>query len=198
MSRQQRSLAQYTKWFTNRTPAEKALQRLAFSFEEKYFSDLRLRAPSIKRRLLQYEVRTNAGTSIETEDADISLHAWAFKLRRSSLWAGLCACNSRTIYVKPDLPEKDHRATLLHEMIHAYEHELSPAVREWLLLDFYRKMQRRIGQRSLHRLMDISTHMTVHNSIHGLLFLMKSLDIDLRMKWPRGTVFGYGRDDFFG
>jgi hypothetical protein len=29
------------------------------------------------------------------------------------------------------------------------------------------------------------------------LFLLKSLDLDLRLGWKLGTVFGYGREDYF-
>ena len=32
---------------------------------------------------------------------------------------------------------------------------------------------------------------------HDVLFLLKSLDLDMRMGYPLGTVFGYGRSDEF-
>lgn len=31
--------------------------------------------------------------------------------------------------------------------------------------------------------------------VHDLLFLLKSFDLDLRMNYPLGTVFGYGMAD---
>ena len=36
--------------------------------------------------------------------------------------------------------------------------------------------------------------MAVNSGEHGLLFLLKSLDLDIRFGFPLGTVCGYGRD----
>ena len=33
--------------------------------------------------------------------------------------------------------------------------------------------------------------------LHDILFLLKSFDLDIRMGYPLGTVFGYGRIDIF-
>ena len=33
--------------------------------------------------------------------------------------------------------------------------------------------------------------------LHDILFLLKSFDLDIRMGYPLGTVFGYGRADEF-
>ena len=82
-------------------------------------------------------------------------------------------------------------------MIHAYEFQLSQPFREWLLLNFHQRMCRRINRTRLQRFMDISTHAEFPNCTHELLFLFKSLDLDLRFRWPFGTVFGYGRKDYF-
>lgn len=189
----------FLEWWENRTPAEWELQSMAFDFEEKHFADLRLTAPSIRKRLLRYQEQGHDGQWYETEDdIDVSIDGWIFRFRRfREGWLGRCDHKHQTIFVRPGLSNTEHRAALLHEMIHAYEFQLSPPFREWLLLDLHKRLSKRIKPARLRRYMDVSTHAFFHKSAHGLLFLFKSLDLDLRFKWQPGTVFGYGREDYF-
>jgi hypothetical protein len=188
----------YVECWANRTPAELDLQMQAFDYEEKHFADLRLLAPSIRKRLLAYQAQMDDGSWFDTEDdVNVSLHEWIFKYRRMRDCVGLCDSKARTIYVWPKLEDVEHRACVLHEMIHAYENQLTIPCREWLLLDIYARMSKRIKPAMLKRYMAISTHAMVHNSAHGRLFLLKSLELDLHFHWKLGTVFGYGRADYF-
>lgn len=84
-------------------------------------------------------------------------------------------------------------------MIHAYEWMLKPylALREWLLLDLHGRLKRRIGERRLRRLVDMNVHSLIvpKSPGHGLLFALKSFELDMRLEWELGTVFGYERAD---
>ena len=87
---------------------------------------------------------------------------------------------------------------MLHEIIHAYEVMLPENYREWLLLELDKKLARKITRKQLQSCIDMTLHVVMHhNHYHGLFFLFKSLDLDLRLRWPLGTVFGYGQDEFF-
>lgn len=101
----------------------------------------------------------------------------------------------------------EDESVILHEMIHAYEDitldTILPGAGEYLLLRLYKKLNPLINDLDDR----ISQHMEVYsqtriNSIggkHGLLFLLKSFDLDLRCGYELGTVCGYGRntDDFY-
>ncbi|NQT14234.1 MAG: hypothetical protein HQ582_15875 [Planctomycetes bacterium] len=203
MNREQRTQEHFRDWQRSQTPAESELQDMAFDFQEKYFADLRLVAPSIRRQLFGQLYRA------EGDPPDISIDEWIFRFRRFRKSRGIIGWyngNHQTISIKPDLPSIEHRAALLHEMIHAYEFQLSlpesRPYRDWLLLDLHQRMLKRMKPAELRNRMRVSTqrYAILKDTTcggHGLLFLLKSLDLDRRCRWKLGTVFGYGREDYF-
>ena len=88
-------------------------------------------------------------------------------------------------------------AVLLHEMIHLHQYALMdrryPVQADAVLRGLYGSLRDQIPE-----LDDIIiARMDILNSgkgagDHDLLFLLKSLDLDLRMGYPLGTVCGYG------
>lgn len=185
----------YVKWVRTRQPAEAELHREAFEFESRYFSDICLTSPRVIKNLLRYEVEDDDGGVLEVStDVHVGLTGWILRYRAfppGSL--GQCNWKTKTIAIRAGLAEPERTATLLHEMIHAYEWQLSMGFREWLLLDLYKQLCKRIKPTQLDRYIAASTHMEIKEAGHGVLFLLKSLDIDLRRKWELGTCFGYGR-----
>jgi hypothetical protein len=205
MTPDERDGERYLRWCENRSAVELELQKIALNFEEKYFKDLRLITPSIRRKLLGCTEQGHDGKWSETEPDfdDVSIEQWIFRVRRlpeldGLPLHGLCEAKRKTISIKPGLSKLERRVGLLHEMIHAYESQLSQPFREWLLLNFHQRMCRGINRARLQWFMDISTHAQFHTCTHGVLFLVKSLDLDLRFGWKFGTVFGYGRANYFG
>lgn len=88
---------------------------------------------------------------------------------------------------------------LAHEMIHSYEHQLenlNPALKEYVLVRLYSRLSRDIPdlEARMEQHLEVTEHRSIENGggRHGLLFLLKSYDIDLKMGEPLGTVFGYG------
>ena len=88
---------------------------------------------------------------------------------------------------------------LAHEMIHAYEHQLenlNPALKEYVLVRLYSRLSREITDldERMERHLEVTEHRSLENDggRHGLLFLLKSYDVDMKMGEPLGTVFGYG------
>ena len=203
MKREERQYKQFIKWFENRTPEESQLYFMVIDFDEKYFTDLRLTEKNAER-LLAYEVQADDG-KWEKVIGDPSLFIginpghWIFRFCRfRDSTIGRCHRKHRIIQIQPGLNEKAHKSTVLHEMIHAYEAMLPEIYREWLLLELDKKLARRITRKHLNDCIDFSLHVIAHHRhYHGLFFLFKSLDLDLRLRWPLGTVFGYGQDEFF-
>ncbi len=193
----------FINWLENQTPEEYQLHSMALEFDEEYFTDLRL-ADENAARLLAYEVKTDKGEWVKTAAdpplIDIDDGHWIFRFCRFRDGAiyGRCHRNHRIIHIRPGLNETEHKSTVLHEMIHAYEIMLPKVYMEWLLLELDRKLARKITRKHLQSCIDVSLHVELHHRhYHGLFFLFKSLDLDLRLRWPLGTVFAYGQDEFF-
>lgn len=110
--------------------------------------------------------------------------------------------DEQLICVSPKGLRKDE--TILHEMIHVYEaliNEQPMYMHDMLLWALYTSLKKRI-----HKLDDIiSSHAHLLNGstlyleggLHDILFLLKSFDLDIRMGYHLGTVFGYGRVEEF-
>ena len=103
---------------------------------------------------------------------------------------------TRTITIPEQYADEDY--ILLHEMIHAHEHlldELHPVYREGLFLCLMEELKGKID--NLDELLlsftrySISTEMANSNT-HSALFVLKSLDLDLKMGYELGTVYAYG------
>ena len=109
---------------------------------------------------------------------------------------------TQTIYVSPDYVEDD--AVLLHEMIHLHEHVIDgfPSYYHdlvyWVLYqDLRTKIEGLDDAINDHAHLLNETQLYLNGGIHDILFLLKSLDLDMRMGYPFGTVFGYERVDRF-
>ena len=99
--------------------------------------------------------------------------------------------------VSPKCVDQDD--VILHEMIHLHEAVLDGLptyYHDVVLYCLYKDLRDRIR--------NIDDHIEAHGHIlnesilsktggrHDILFLLKSFDLDLRMGYPLGTVFGYG------
>ena len=98
----------------------------------------------------------------------------------------------------------NNKAVVLHEMIHLHEYvinELPMHYHDMLFWSLYTDLKKRIPE--LDEIISGHAHIIVEHSIytsgglHDILFLLKSFDLDIRMNYPLGTVFGYGRSDLF-
>lgn len=171
----------------------------AIEYEDRYFSDLAITAKRIRQRLLGSKMEID-GQWIKTEsDIHVSIaDDWIFRYRRfkNDNWLGLCRNRRREIFIKPGLSADEHKGVVLHELIHAYEWMLPRAFQDWLMVDLLRRLNKTIGPKVVRRWIDINTHIDVHELSHNGMFLLKSLELDHRLGWKLGTVFGYGRNEF--
>ncbi len=95
---------------------------------------------------------------------------------------------------------------ILHELIHLHEFVLRDErvllyFRDMLFWSLYQQVKKRIPK--LDELIAGHAHSlnqkVLHEDggLHDVLFLLKSFDLDMRMGYDLGTVFGYGRTDKF-
>ena len=98
----------------------------------------------------------------------------------------------------------DDNRVVMHEMIHLHEFVINSQpmfFHDMLLWALYADLRKRIPK--LDEIITDHAHALTGSSIywrggtHDILFLLKSFDLDIRMGWPLGTVFGYGKDDEF-
>jgi hypothetical protein len=180
----------YVEWWRGARPGTEngLLFEMALRYEN-LFGDLSLESRAVCRALFRYQMQNDAGEWCDCErstDGAFFLDTWMYKFRRLRELEGLCKSKERTIYIKRGLVGKELRTTLLHEMIHAYEGQLPCRFREWLILHLYRRVAKRITVKRLDQYINLSTHIDIHQAAHGVLFLLKSLDLDLRFGWEPG------------
>ena len=108
----------------------------------------------------------------------------------------------QTMTVKPDVLENDR--TILHEMIHLHEfviNDLPMYFHDMVYWALYKDLKKKIPE--LDDIITSHAHLLTGSTIysagglHDILFLLKSFDLDIRMGYPLGTVFAYGRDEEF-
>ena len=98
----------------------------------------------------------------------------------------------------------DDDRTLMHEMIHLHEfviNQLPMYFHDMLYWALYTELRERIPQLDEiitgHAHLLTGTMLYAEGGTHDILFLLKSFDLDMRMGYPLGTVFGYGKSDEF-
>lgn len=111
--------------------------------------------------------------------------------------SGLFSPLEYKLAIAPECIDRDD--VILHEMIHLHESVidgLPTYFHDAVLYCLYRDLRGKIP--------DIDDRIEAHGHIlnesnlskiggeHDILFLLKSFDLDLRMGYPLGTVFGYG------
>jgi len=109
-------------------------------------------------------------------------------------WDGACDGKERLILIAKHLKDRD--LILLHEMIHGYEFMLEPYLcyHQFVLIKLYEKLLLQIPNLNKIIAWDMHNENTVY---HSPLFLLKSLDLDIRLKQPIGTVYNYHRQYVF-
>jgi len=186
------------------TEEEKKLWEKAWEYEETYFEDFTLKPDSILHDYLCFQVQDDSGNYFETnyDLPDMNIYSNNYIIQVADLDGGFngeCNTESRIITITPkhiDRPE-----VLLHEMIHAYldlfDKNRIAGIKEYLLLHLYSDLKTKISdldKRILSHAHMISQEVFDSLNTHGILFFLKSLELDIRLNLPLGSVCSYGRD----
>lgn len=185
----------FDSWCQNMTEDDGCLTEKIERFEEDYFEDMLFKPNSICYYIFQFEIM---GYSFDLES---NYYRFFVVDCLEDNAFGQTNHNDRTISIIAR--HKNDSATILHEMIHAHEQIIKDfkyrIFSENLLLQLYNKLSHKIENLDdiikSHSEFIHQSDMAVNSGEHGLLFLLKSLDLDIRFGFPLGTVFGYGYDD---
>lgn len=165
------------------------LWQLAIKYEDEFFRDMSLQEPWSDPIREELEERGDYGHFPRIEFVTFSLKE-----------------NDDEILGSYDIEEQHisvvngcEVTTLLHEMIHYYDHaleRLSPAVRELVLVVLWEKVSKNVDNllERCSKFLELVEHndLEAEGGQHGLLFLLKSFDIDIRLELPLFTTLGYG------
>jgi hypothetical protein len=117
----------------------------------------------------------------------------------------IAICEDESRIIKIDPKYADNKIVALHEMIHAYVGLLREGepytsfigIAELLIVRLYADLQKRIpdlDKRIIDHQNMIGEEIFAQHGPHDLLFFLKSLDLDLRLNLPLGSVCSYGLD----
>jgi len=188
------------------TADEFRLYNQALAFENTYFQDMTLK--KFEGNLSQeFCVNTETGEGFETSDGRLEQMTWSLQIENWTFCVvadgsfgeeveGRCNFETKTISIVEN--QKTSESTLLHEMIHAYEFVLREEAfldyKDIVLIDLYSRLYKKIPGLKKH----LQENMHVGNRVHSSLFMLKSIDLDMRMRYELGTVYAYGKVDVFG
>lgn len=196
--------------FFQMNETEKDIWNKMLKYDDTYFSDMKIEKKELLRRFgrIQYQEEDKswrtAYDDFPLQHEIPCLDNWVIKIvdeKKMKVW-GKCVGERKTIKIAEGLNRSELKQLLLHEMIHAYEglHKKGKGYevyRQFFLLYFYRKLKNKIGLDVLNEIIENGLHFTLLKDMHTPLFLLKSLDLDLRLKKQWGTIHSYRRADYF-
>lgn len=185
----------YEAWRLNMTQDEYELQYHILEYEEEYFEDMTFQKGSIC-----YDTVSFIHDNFDFFSLELEYNYYRYYINDlKDEWIGQFDQKERSITISPKY--KNDQAVILHEMIHAYEYILNkknPVLCELMLIKLYNKLKPKI--KDLDSLIENHAELYGQHCIakeggyHGILFYLKSLDLDLRCGYDLGKVCGYGRD----
>ena len=173
----------------------KRLKECALECEKLYFEDFTFREGSISGdiydSLKDIMAKRKRKTKNRSEAPTIGRVNFKLQKPKSKTAEGTFNASKNTITIHPDFNDL---WTLLHEMIHAYEDQLTYAQGEILIIRLYNKLKEKI--KNLDLVLTAWTHCVNQELLndhgdHVILFLLKSLDLDLRLNLPMGAISGF-------
>ena len=196
--------------FFQMNETEKDIWNKMLKYDDAYFSDMKIEKKELIRRFgrVQYQEEDRSWRTVYDDfplkDEIPRLENWVIKIvdeKKMKAW-GKCVGERKMIKIAEGLNRSELKQVLLHEMIHAYEglnkkDKSYEVYRQFLLLYFYGKLKNKIGLDALNEIIENGLHFILLGDFHTPLFLLKSLDLDLRLKKPWGTIHSYRRADYF-
>ena len=193
----------FFEWYQKATEEEIHLCEKVEQFG-KYFSDMLFADGitksfvTIQKKLKEDDEYINSTMTLPKELEDFSYSFFTYRIEESEEYEGLFDRERQCLTVVPNCSD----STVLHEMIHLHEfvlNELQLFFHDVVIWSLYRDLVKKIPR--LDKIIENLCHIYNDESIycygglHDLLFTLKSFDLDLRMGYELGTVFGYGKLD---
>lgn len=171
------------------TPEELELVKNMSKLEEKYFGDLSWREPLEEKEIWHLFVPRLYGFHDKTLLNDIyckidpELDVDASYLPATKMFT-----------FNPD--KVNDPATIVHEILHVYDddYEKNPHLRDFWITRLYSRLQDKIpdlDERCIKLQLNQLIIKRLGRAEHGMFFLLKSLDLDLKLNLPLGEVYAY-------
>lgn len=197
----------FFQWYWgNPDPKEKALYERVEEFGP-LFEDMTFQPDTCSYAMIQCKSKPIDGGDWVDDVAPIpdeleffSYNWFHYKVEELSDCGGYYRHGDQTLCVPPEALEDDK--TILHEMIHLHENVINVYplyYHDTLLWALYSNLKKKIPM--LDEIITGHAHILTGSwlyrsgGLHDILFLLKSFDLDIRMGYPLGTVFAYGRED---
>ena len=191
----------YDQWWDSRDDGTNELYMQILQYELEYFKDMLLKDSGLKK----YAIGMEGDNECSFEDVfnlhfDLEFNRYTYHIKKLDDCAALCDSKDRTITFDPEYASD--KATILHEMIHAYENIIDSIqltlIREIIFLHLYNKLKPEIpdldDKIAGHANILSGMNIYIQGGKHDILFFLKSLDLDLRCGYKLGTVCDYDRD----
>ena len=184
----------YNKWFNNQSDEIDDLT-ITICMLEDYFDDMMLDKKSIMGKYM--ETHSN-NTSNGTDALSLMGNRYRFEVSADmpNDYDGYNRQDDKLIVIGKSAINDN--SVILHEMLHAHEQillSIDHVVRDTLILELYKKLKIQIEKLDdiilFHSNIQHSVELSEIGGEHSLLFMLKSLDIDLRCGYELFTVFGY-------
>lgn len=192
-----KALEKYNEYRANMTEEQYNLMISCIEYEFDYFKDMILSEDSIMGDISEIALEIYDCIPLGIEYANLR-----FYIVDSNEFDGCFYQTETKIEIIPKY--KSDKSIILHELIHFYECQLTryfPAAAELLILRLYKELSSKIEDLDdLIRdhcdaaFQDV-TFSKKNAGKHGLLFYLKSLDLDLRCGYELNTIRGYNDDE---
>ena len=192
------------EYFASLSKDDEALLHKVYELGENYFKDMMFQPESVIGDFMKVSMKCPGDDEWHTaaitlpNELEYFTYTW-FDFHVEHLDCDGCFdIANQTLLI--DSACKDNDNTILHEMIHLHETVLEtlPAYyKETLFIALYWHLRNLIPD--LDEIMKKYGHiyeedaLTEQGGQHGLLFLLKSFDLDIKKGLPLGTVMGYGK-----
>jgi len=196
----------FMKWRWEEAPPEDiALWERVENFGE-LFEDMCFKPGTKPFELTRCKAKGDDGEWFDTamslpDELEYFSYTWfRYKVEKQEGLSGSFNHLESVLRVEPDAVD----STVLHEMIHLHEFLINDQplyMHDMLYWALYQDLKDKIPK--LDEIITGHAHLLTGSSLfsegglHDILFLLKSFDLDIRMGYPLGTVFGYGRNDDF-
>ena len=180
-------------YYASMTPEENKLFETVSMYGEDFFGDMRF-SDYVENELESFAL---------LEMLEYSDYTWyRYKVCKLDDCLGYYSHDDQEIAIDENLKGDDYAATVLHEMIHLHESAIDEYplyYHDIVCFDLYYSLKDRIDNLDdiIQRMLSLYESYQIFNrgGQHDMLFFLKSLDLDLRMGYELGTVFGYGKKE---
>ena len=197
----------FADWYSQAKPEDQRLFDKVDDFGE-LFEDMLFREGTATYKLIQCQSQDPDNGDWEDDAVSLPFELESFSYTRFKYEVkpleegceGMTDFLEQTITITSEAFEDD--SVILHELIHVHEcviNELPLFYHDMILWALYGDLKEKIP--NLDRIITDQSHLLREDSLykqgglHDILFLLKSFDLDLRMGYPLGKVFGYGRKE---